>query len=129
MLYFSMSIRGERTRAIDNNCVGEFTVAVPVAPKGISQVKVVFDIDENGILNCSGQEVTTRLTKKVTIGHDKQRLSKADIKKMVLDVHKYKMEDEEFKEKISARSNLEDYINKLKNNIKSKRSKIKSEEI
>ncbi|CAH1441011.1 unnamed protein product [Lactuca virosa] len=121
--------QGERTRAIDNNWLGEFTVAVPVAPKGTSQVKVVFDIDENGILNCSGEEVTTGLTKKVRIGHDKQRLSKADIKKMVVDAQRYKIEDEEFKEKISARSDLEDYIYKLKNKIKSIRSKIKSEDI
>ncbi|CAI9269143.1 unnamed protein product [Lactuca saligna] len=40
-----------------------------------------------------------------------------------------KMEDEEFKEKISTRSNLEDYIYKLKNKIKSIRSKIRSEDI
>ncbi|CAI9269146.1 unnamed protein product [Lactuca saligna] len=121
--------QGQRTRAIDNNWLGEFTVAVPVAPKGTSQVKVVFDIDDDGILNCSGEEVTTGLTKKVRIDHDKQRLSKADIKKMVQDAQRYKIVDEEFTEKNSARSDLEDYIYKLKNKIKSIRSKIRSEDI
>nr|KAJ0227728.1 hypothetical protein LSAT_V11C100036760 [Lactuca sativa] len=110
--------QGERFRSIDNNWLGKFQVAVPRGPKGKSKVKVVFNINVNGILNCSGEEVTTGLKKKVRISHVKQRLSKEDIKKMIIDAHKHKLDDEEFKEKTVACSNLEDFIYSVKSKIK-----------
>ncbi|CAH1440839.1 unnamed protein product [Lactuca virosa] len=125
--------QGERFRSIDNNWLGKFQVPVPRAPKGKSKVKVVFNIDVNGILNCSGEEVTTGLKKKVRISHDKQRLSKEDIKKMIIDAHRHKLDDEEYKEKTVARSNLEDFIYSVKSKIKgikkSGKTKIKKEDM
>ena len=42
----------------DKNSLGKFhLVRFPPAPRGLSQVEVTFDIDENGILNVSAQEV------------------------------------------------------------------------
>ncbi|CAH1417449.1 unnamed protein product [Lactuca virosa] len=110
--------QGERSRAIDNNWLGKFEVAVPCAPKGKSQVRVIFDIDANGILNCSGVELTTGLKRGIIITNYKERLSTRNIEKMLDDAHKYKLQDEEYKKTNSVRNALEDYIYDVKSKIK-----------
>ncbi|KAL7619130.1 hypothetical protein Lser_V15G03422 [Lactuca serriola] len=110
--------QGERTRAVDNNWLGKFEVAVPPAPKGKSQVRVAFDIDANGILNCSGVELTTGLKKGIIITNYKERLSTENIEKMLDDAHKYKLKDEDYKKTIFARNALEGYIDDVKSKIK-----------
>ncbi|KAL7617016.1 hypothetical protein Lser_V15G03299 [Lactuca serriola] len=111
--------QGEKSRAIDNDWLGKFQVAVPVALKGMSWVNVVFEIDVNGILNCSAEELTTGLKKKIRISDDKQRLSKEEIKKMLKDAEKYKLDDEEYKKKLFAHNLLEEYIYDVNAKIKS----------
>lgn len=117
--------QGERTVAKENNWLGVFQVAVPPAPKGKSEIKVVFNIDANGILDCSGEEVTTGLKKKIRISSDKQRLSKAEIDTMLKDAQKYKLQDEEYNKKVFARNALEDYVYNVKNKVKKVRTTSK----
>ncbi|KAJ6528260.1 Hsp70 protein-domain-containing protein [Mycena vulgaris] len=51
---------GERARTKDNNLLGKFGLSdIPLAPRGVPQVQVTFDIDANGILNVSAAEKTT----------------------------------------------------------------------
>nr|XP_043607797.1 heat shock cognate 70 kDa protein-like [Erigeron canadensis]XP_043607798.1 heat shock cognate 70 kDa protein-like [Erigeron canadensis] len=107
---------GVRPRPIHNNWLGKFEVDVPRAPRGESRVKVVFAINANGILKCSGEEETTGFKKKIRI--DKGRLSKEEIEKMVRDSKKYKLEDQEYKKKVTARNKLEEYIYVVQNKIK-----------
>ncbi|XP_023745399.1 heat shock cognate 70 kDa protein isoform X1 [Lactuca sativa] len=125
--------QGERFRSIDNNWLGNFQVPVPRAPKGKSAVKVVFNIDVNGILNCSGEEVTTGLKTKVIISHDKQRLSREDIKKMILDAQRHERDDDEYRKMTMARKNLEDFIDDVKRKINDKKktgkTRIKKEDM
>ncbi|CAH1440898.1 unnamed protein product [Lactuca virosa] len=111
--------QGERSRAMDNNWLGKFQVAVPVALKGESRVNVVFEVDVNGILNCSAEELTTDLKKKITISNDKQRLSKEEIEKMLKDAEKYKLDDKEYKKKVFAHNALEEYVYDVNAKIKS----------
>ena len=41
----------------DNKSLGKFYLdGIPPAPRGLSQVEVTFDIDENGILNVSARD-------------------------------------------------------------------------
>jgi heat shock protein 1/8 len=50
---------GERARTVDNHQLGEFMLSnIPPAPKGVTNVKVCFEIDANGILNVSAVEQT-----------------------------------------------------------------------
>ncbi|CAI9269360.1 unnamed protein product [Lactuca saligna] len=110
--------QGERSRAIDNNWLGRFAVAVPRAPKGRSSVRVAFDVDANGILNCSGVELTTGQKIAITITNYKERLSTRNIEKMLEVAHKYKLQDEEYEKTTSVRNALEDYIYDVKSKIK-----------
>ncbi|KAJ0808821.1 putative Heat shock protein 70 family [Helianthus annuus] len=110
--------QGERAQTRYNHWLGTFSVAVPRAPKGQSKVNVVFQIDANGILSCSGEELTTGLKKKMIVTNDKGRLSDKEIDKMLKDAEKYRLEDQEYKKNVSARNALEEYIYDVENKIK-----------
>ena len=65
-------------------------MGIPLAPRGIPQIEVTFDIDANGILNVDAKDKVTGNFEKSTITNDKGRLSKEEIEKMVFDAEKYK---------------------------------------
>jgi len=107
---------GERTLTKDNTLLGKFQLdGIPPMPRGVPQVEVVFDIDSNGILNVSASEKSTGKSNKIAITNDKGRLSKEEIERMVAEAEKYKNEDEEMREKIEAKNNLEAQLYQVKN--------------
>jgi len=109
---------GERAMTKDNHLLGKFDLTgIPPAPRGTPQIEVTFDVDANGILNVSAVEKGTGKQEKITITNDKGRLSKEEIDRMVNDAEKYKNEDEEQKERISAKNGLESYIFNMKSSL------------
>jgi len=66
---------GEREMTNDNNLLGKFELTgIPPAPRGVPQIEVTFDLDENGILNVTAVDKSTgRENKMVTITNDKDR--------------------------------------------------------
>jgi heat shock protein 1/8 len=75
---------GERARVVDNNWLGEFELSpIPVARKGVVEIKVFFEIDANGILNVSAVEQTTGVNCKITITNYKASLSRQEHRKNV----------------------------------------------
>jgi L1 cell adhesion molecule like protein len=102
---------GERALTKDNTSLGNFQLdGIPPMPRGVPQIEVVFDIDANGILNVSASEKSTGKMEKITITNDKGRLSKEEIERMVEESEKYKQEDDEIREKIDAKNDLESCI-------------------
>ena len=66
--------------------MGRFNLdGVPPAPRGVPQIQVTFEIDENGIMNVSALEKQTNKNAKITITNNKGRLSKEDIEKLIKD--------------------------------------------
>jgi len=109
---------GERTMTKDNTLLGKFQLdGIPPMPRGTPQIEVVFDIDSNGILNVSAAEKSTGKSNKIAITNDKGRLSKEEIERMVAEAEKYKNEDEEMREKIDAKNNLEGQLYQVKNTM------------
>ncbi|KAM9978128.1 hypothetical protein ACTFIY_011875 [Dictyostelium cf. discoideum] len=109
---------GERTMTKDNNLLGKFELTgIPPAPCGTPQIEVSFDVDSNGILNVTAEDKTTKKVEKITITNDKGRLSLKDINKMVEDAEKFKEQDQQQKERIESKNNLENYIFSVKNSI------------
>ena len=109
---------GERTLTKDNTLLGKFQLdGIPPMPRGTPQIEVVFDIDSNGILNVSAAEKSTGKSNKIAITNDKGRLSKEEIERMVAEAEKYKNEDEEMREKIDAKNNLEGQLYQVKNTM------------
>merc|ERR1711863_22848 len=106
---------GERAMTKDNHLLGKFDLTgIPPAPRGTPQIEVTLDVDANGILNVSAVEKGTGKAEKITITNDKGRLSKEEIEKMVNDAEKFKSEDDQQKERITAKNSLESYIFDLK---------------
>ncbi|KAJ0102755.1 hypothetical protein Patl1_06371 [Pistacia atlantica] len=110
---------GERPRTRDNNLLGSFYFSgIPPAPRLVSKVKLCFDIDANGILNVSAEDKTTGRIENITITNEKGRLSKAELVRMIEEVEKYKVEDEEYKKKADARRALENFVYGIRNRVK-----------
>ncbi|MFS7922757.1 putative Heat shock protein 70 family [Helianthus anomalus] len=65
---------------------GKFRVSgIPCAPKGVSNVKEIFEIDADGIHTVTAEILSTGMTKKLVITNANERLSKEEIEKTVKD--------------------------------------------
>lgn len=61
-------LQGERPMAADNQSLARFElVGIPPAPRGVPQIEVTFELDANGIVNVSAQDLGTRRTQSVRI--------------------------------------------------------------
>merc|ERR1739848_973289 len=120
---------GERGMTKDNHMLGKFNLeGIPPAPRGVPQIDVTFDIDANGILNVCAQDKAGGKSEKITITNDKGRLSSEDIEKMVADAEKFKAEDDQQKERISAKNGLESYCFNMKSTVDDDKFKDKISE-
>ncbi|XP_048498889.1 heat shock 70 kDa protein 18-like isoform X2 [Beta vulgaris subsp. vulgaris] len=105
---------GERLRVKDNNFLDEFILSeVPPAPKETIEFDVCFDLDVNGILTVSAQELSTGDRKQITITNHHGRLSKQEIKRMVAEAEMYKSQDEQQRKMMKAKNALENYANNM----------------
>ena len=109
---------GERTLVKDNHRLGKFELTgLPPAPRGVPQVEVTFQIDENSILSVTAKERGTGKTESITITNDKGRLSKEEIDNMIRDSEKNAEQDRILKEKHEAKQSLDQYIYTMKQTI------------
>ncbi|KAH7667831.1 Heat shock protein 70 family protein [Dioscorea alata] len=99
---FRKVYEGEGRRAKDNNLLGrfKFKLSGPApAPQGALKVNGCFNIDTNGILDVSAENVT-RVENSIILINNKGRLSKEEIEKMAQAAQVYEAEDEELKKTI-----------------------------
>lgn len=109
---------GERALVKDNHMLGKFDLnGIPPAPRGVPQIDVTFEIDENSILTVSAHEKGTDKKETISITNDKGRLTKEEIDAMIADAEKFADEDKAVKAKIDARHQLENYIYQMRNTI------------
>ncbi|KAI4346726.1 hypothetical protein L6164_007598 [Bauhinia variegata] len=109
---------GERTRASNNNLLGAVELSsIRLAPRGEPSIKVCFDLDVNGILNVSAEEIITGKRNQITITNDKGRLSRAEIERMIEEAEKFKVEDDKFKEVVEAKNALENFAYNMRSAI------------
>uniref|UniRef100_A0A023F628 Putative heat shock protein 70b n=2 Tax=Triatoma infestans TaxID=30076 RepID=A0A023F628_TRIIF len=120
---------GERAMTKDNNLLGTFDLTgIPPAPRGVPKIDVTFDLDANGILNVSAKENSSGKSKNIVIQNNKGRLSKEEIDRMVADAEKYKAEDDNQRERIAARNQLENYVFGVKQAVDECGSKLTEED-
>ena len=76
-------LQGERPMAMDNKTLGRFQLGdIPLAPRGVPQIEVKFDIDANGIVNVSAKDLGTGKAQSITITGGGS-LSEAEIERMI----------------------------------------------
>ena len=117
-------LQGERSRAADNHKLGDFNLeGIPMAPRGVPQIEVKFDIDANGIVHVSAKDLGTGKENTVTISGS-SNLSKEEIEKMKKDAEANEAEDKKFEELVSARNQADSLIIVTEKTIKDNADKF-----
>jgi molecular chaperone DnaK len=110
-------LQGERAMAADNKTLGRFQLGdIPLAPRGIPQIEVTFDIDANGIVNVRAKDLGTKKSQSVTI-QGGSALSEAEIKKMVREAEENAESDKARKEEVDLRNECEQLILAAKKSV------------
>ena len=121
-------LQGEREMAADNKPLGHFTLSgIPMAPRGVPQVEVKFDIDANGILNVSATDKGTGKSQQITITAS-TGLSKDEIERMKRDAEEHADEDKKKKEMIEHRNLADNMIYTAEKMMKDAGDKATDEE-
>lgn len=108
----------------DNNRLGQFELSgFPMAPRGVPQIEVSYEVDADGIMHVAAVEKSSGKEEKITISNDGARLSQADIDRMVGDAEMFKAEDNALREKITAKNGLESYAYNMKQTMEDEKSK------
>ncbi|RZB54157.1 heat shock cognate 70 kDa protein 2-like [Glycine soja] len=116
---------GERQITRDNNLLGKFVLEIPPVPRGVPQIIVCFEVDDEGILHVSAKENSLGINNKVAVINDKGRISQEEIKRMISEAEKYKAEDEMYRKKVEARHALEKDVYNIRNAINYKGISLK----
>jgi len=111
-------LQGEREMATGNKLLGQFELSgIPLAPKGVPQIEVTFDIDANGIVHVSAKDLGTGIEQSIKITAS-SRLTEDEIKQMVRDAETHAEEDKKRKETVEARNHLDSLIYSTEKSLK-----------
>jgi len=111
-------LQGERPRAADNITLGKFHLnGIPPAPRGVPQIEVTFDIDQNGIINVSAKDKGTGKSQSITITAS-TKMSDDEIDQKIREAERNAEEDRKFKELTEAKNHGESLIYQTENLLK-----------
>ncbi len=117
-------MQGEREMAQHNKSLGRFDLAdIPLAPRGMPQIEVGFDLDANGILHVTAKDKATGKENKIVI-KSSSGLSDDEIERMVEDAEKHADEDRQAKELVEARNKAEALIHSVKKTLGDAEDKV-----
>jgi len=86
-------LQGEREFATDNKSLGNFRLdGIPLAQRGVPQIKVTFDIDANGLLSVNAKEQGTGQEQSITI-QGASTLDENEVQDMINKAEQYAQED------------------------------------
>jgi len=103
---------GERPLTKHNHNLGKFDLTgIAPAPKGVPQIEVTFEIDENSILTVTATDKGSNKKESIEIkDHGTGRLSQEQIEQMIKEAEQQSEADKAIKAKIDAKNSLENYI-------------------
>ena len=101
--------QGERPMAPDNTSLGQFNLdGLPPAPRGVPKIEVTFDIDADGILNVTAQDMASQRTQSIRITGS-TRLPEAEKQRMIDQAKQFAEQDKQRRE-AAEKLNLADSI-------------------
>ena len=121
-------LQGERSMAADNKTLGRFQLSgIPLAPRGVPQIEVKFDIDANGIVHVSAKDLSTGKVQTITISGG-SGLSDEEIDRMVKEAEENAASDKAKKEEADLRNEAEQIIFAAKKSVEDLGSEVTEEE-
>ena len=117
-------LQGERPMAAQNRTLGKFHLSgIPMAPRGVPQIEVTFDIDANGILNVTAKDVATGKDQKIAITSS-SGLSKEEVERMAKEAEAHSAEDKQKREEVETRNQLDAMVYQVEKMLKENGDKI-----
>ncbi len=117
-------LQGEREMASDNKTLARFILdGIPLAPRGMPQVEVTFDIDANGILSVSAKDKATNKTQSVKI-EASTSLSKDEVEKLKAEAAQHAEEDRKKRDLVEARNQSDQAIYTAEKGLKDAGDKV-----
>ncbi|HYE24358.1 MAG TPA: molecular chaperone DnaK [Clostridia bacterium] len=121
-------LQGERPMASQNRTLGKFHLTgIPMAPRGVPQIEVTFDIDANGILNVTAKDNATGKDQKITITSS-SGLSKDEVERMAKEAESHSAEDKAKREEIETRNQLDGMVYQIEKMLRENGDKISGSE-
>jgi molecular chaperone DnaK len=121
--------QGERKMAANNKVLGEFNLeGIPPAPRGVPQIEVKFDIDQNGILNVSAKDLGTQKEASVRI-EDSAGLDDSEIDRMRQDAEDHAEEDKKQFELVEARNKADQLVYQMEKLIEENAEKLSEDDL
>ena len=104
-------LQGERPMAADNKTIGKFKLkGIKMAPAGVPQIEVTFDIDTNGILRVSAKDMDTGKEQGITITAN-DKMSDAEINAAIRDAEQYAAQDQVRRDSLTIMHEAQQLIN------------------
>ena len=121
-------LQGERPMAGQNRTLGKFKLSgIPMAPRGMPQIEVTFDIDANGILNVTAKDNATGKDQKITITSS-SGLSKDEVERMAKEAEAHASEDRGKRDEVEARNTLDNMVYNVEKMLKESGDKVSGSE-
>ncbi len=122
-------LQGEREMAIDNISLGQFQLTdIPPMPRGRAQVEVTFEIDVNGIVNISAQDLYTERRTGIRIDAS-HLLSDEEVEEAVREAEANAEEDIKRREEVEVNILADSMIRAAELVIEEKEAKLSASEL
>jgi len=119
---------GEHDLSKYNKALGKFTITgIPLSPRGVPQIGVVFEVDKNGVLNVSATDYATNKKQEIIINSATQ-LSERDITQMIKGAQEHEEEVKKERVAIEEKNKLDQFVYTTEKMVAEHKEKI-SEEI
>ncbi|MBH0206446.1 MAG: molecular chaperone DnaK [Nitrospira sp.] len=120
--------QGEREMANDNKLLGQFDlVGIPMAPRGMPQIEVSFDIDANGIVHVAAKDLATQKEQSIRITAS-SGLSKDEVEKLVKDAQSHTEDDKKRRKLAEAKNQADNLVYQTEKNITEYGDNVTAEE-
>jgi molecular chaperone DnaK len=121
-------LQGERPMANDNVELGRFDLlGIPLAPRGMPQIEVSFDIDANGIVHVAAKDLGTGKEQSIRITAPK-KLGKEEIDRMVREAEQFAAQDVKKKEEVETINHADNLIYTTERSLREYGDKISQKE-
>ena len=117
-------LQGEREFAKDNKQLGTFRLdGIAPAPRGVPQIEVTFDIDQNGIVHVTAKDLGTGKEQDIKITAS-TNMSKEDIDKAVKEAEQFAADDKKKREEVDIRNGADQMVFQTEKMLKENGDKL-----